>query len=72
VARHNKLRILCTTLMKNSNFIEAGTVGAASLVFVDTLQKQAQVEIKNVKTPPTATSTPVAAAPSAGLKIVAN
>lgn len=39
VARHNKLRILCTTLAKNSNFIEAGVTGAASLVFVDALKK---------------------------------
>ena len=40
VARHNKLRILCTNLCKNSNYIEAGVVGAASLVFVDHLRKQ--------------------------------
>lgn len=39
VARHNKLRILCTTLCKNSNFIEAGVVGAAGIVFVDHLRK---------------------------------
>jgi glucokinase len=38
VARHNKLRILCTTLMKNSNFIEAGVVGAASLAFIDAIR----------------------------------
>jgi glucokinase len=49
VARHNKLRILSTTLMKNSNFIEAGVVGSASLVFVDALQKQAAIEIKQLK-----------------------
>ncbi|MDB5036540.1 MAG: hypothetical protein JWQ35_68 [Bacteriovoracaceae bacterium] len=48
VARHNKLRILSTTLMKNSNFIEAGVVGAASLVFIDALQKQAAIEIKQI------------------------
>ncbi|MBN8555026.1 MAG: ROK family protein [Deltaproteobacteria bacterium] len=51
VARHNKLRILSTSLMKNSNFIEAGVVGAASLVFVDALKKQASIEIKTVKAP---------------------
>lgn len=60
VARHNKLRILSTTLMKNSNFIEAGVVGAASLVFIDALQKQAAIEIKQVK--PTTTLKAVAAA----------
>ena len=49
VARHNKLRILSTTLMKNSNFIEAGVVGAASLVFADALRKQTQIEIKTLK-----------------------
>lgn len=38
VARHNKLRILSTALCKNSNFVEAGVVGAASLVFVQTLR----------------------------------
>jgi glucokinase len=64
VARHNKLRILSTTLMKNSNFIEAGVVGAASLVYMDWLQKQAAIEIKQLKS----SSTP---APSAGLKVVA-
>ncbi len=41
VARHNKLRILCTTLCKNSNFIESGVVGGASLVFIDHLRKHA-------------------------------
>lgn len=45
VARHNKLRILTTTLLKNSNFMEAGVVGAASLVFVDALRKL-PVEVK--------------------------
>lgn len=35
VARHNKLRILCTNLSKNSNYIETGVMGAASLVFLD-------------------------------------
>lgn len=39
VARHNKLRILCTSLCKNSNFIEAGVVGGASMVFIDHLRK---------------------------------
>lgn len=38
VARHNKLRILSTALCKNSNFVEAGVVGAASLVFVQSLR----------------------------------
>jgi len=51
VARHNKLRILCTSLMKNSNFIEAGVVGSASLVFIDAARKQSSVEIKSVKAP---------------------
>jgi glucokinase len=46
VARHNKLRILCTTLMKNSNFIETGVAGAAALPFLDAVQKQAQIEVK--------------------------
>ncbi len=46
VARHNKLRILSTSLMKNSNFIEAGVVGAASLVFLDAARKLSGVEIK--------------------------
>lgn len=49
VARHNKLRILSTSLVKNTNFIEAGVVGAASLVFVDALRRQAAVEIKAMK-----------------------
>lgn len=49
VARHNKLRILSTSLIKNSNFIEAGVVGASSLVFIESLRKQAAVEIKNLK-----------------------
>lgn len=39
VARHNKLRILCSSLTKNSNFIESGVVGAASMVFVDHLRQ---------------------------------
>jgi glucokinase len=39
VARHNKLRILCTSLSKNSNYIETGVVGAASLAFIDKLRK---------------------------------
>jgi glucokinase len=38
VARHNKLRILSTALCKNSNFVEAGVVGAASLAFVQFLR----------------------------------
>jgi len=46
VARHNKLRILCTTLSKNSNFIEAGVVGSASMVFIDALRK-APEELKS-------------------------
>jgi len=69
VARHNKLRILCTSLMKNSNFIEAGVVGAASLVFIDSLRKQAQIEIKNVKIP---TATTAAAGAAASLKAIAS
>lgn len=69
VARHNKLRILSTTLMKNSNFIEAGVVGAASLVFIDALKKQASIEIKTVKTPAAAATTP--AASTSPLKTVA-
>ena len=44
VARHNKLRILCTSLMKNSNFIETGVLGAASLAFIDALRKQSPNE----------------------------
>lgn len=56
VARHNKLRILSTSLMKNTNFIEAGVVGAASLVFVDALRRQAAIEIKALKTASSASS----------------
>ncbi|PIR23256.1 MAG: hypothetical protein COV44_03685 [Deltaproteobacteria bacterium CG11_big_fil_rev_8_21_14_0_20_45_16] len=55
VARHNKLRILCTNLARNSNFIESGVVGGASLVFIDAL-RQSQEEVvsaKAVKKPPT-------------------
>jgi glucokinase len=48
VARHNKLRILCTTLSKNSNFIESGVVGAASVVFVDALRKSSE-DLKSAK-----------------------
>jgi len=48
VARHNKLRILTTSLLKNSNFMEAGVIGAASLVFVDALRKL-PIEIKQPK-----------------------
>ncbi len=51
VARHNKLRILCTTLCKNSNFIEAGVVGAAGLVFVDHLRKQTEDIKEGMNTP---------------------
>jgi glucokinase len=54
VARHNKLRILTTSLCKNTNFMEAGVVGAASLVFVDALRKL-PVEVKQqAKAPATA------------------
>ncbi len=56
VARHNKLRILSTTLIKNNNFVEAGVVGAASLVFIDALRKQALIEIKTVKAPAVASA----------------
>ncbi|TVQ80925.1 MAG: ROK family protein [Bradymonadales bacterium] len=45
VARHNKLRILCTSLSKNSNFLEAGVVGSASMVFIDQLRRS-QEELK--------------------------
>lgn len=48
VARHNKLRILTTSLLKNSNFMEAGVIGAASLVFIDAL-RQLPVEVKQSK-----------------------
>jgi len=48
VARHNKLRILCTSLSKNSNFIETGVVGAASMVFLDAL-RQSKEELINPK-----------------------
>jgi len=51
VARHNKLRILSSSLIKNANFIETGTVGAASLVFIETLKKQTAVEITKIKAP---------------------
>lgn len=61
VARHNKLRILSTSLMKNSNFIEAGVVGAASLVFIDALRKM-PVEVKTVKTAGASAPVPVKAA----------
>ncbi len=70
VARHNKLRILSTSLMKNSNFIEAGVVGAASLVFLDALQKQASIEIKTAAKEKTAAPTTTVVAP-ATLKAVA-
>jgi glucokinase len=53
VARHNKLRILTTSLCKNTNFMEAGVVGAASLVFVDALRKL-PVEVKQQTKAPTA------------------
>lgn len=51
VARHNKLRILCTNLSKNSNFIEAGVVGAGSMVFIDRLRNfpEELVEVKGGK-----------------------
>jgi glucokinase len=54
VARHNKLRVLTTSLMKNSNFIEAGVVGAASLVFLEAV-RSLPVEVKQAK--PASTST---------------
>jgi glucokinase len=53
VARHNKLRILTTSLCKNTNFMEAGVVGAASLVFVDALRKL-PVEVKQQAKAPAA------------------
>jgi len=55
VARHNKLRILCTNLARNSNFIESGVVGGASLVFIDHLRQSQEelVSAKAVKKPPT-------------------
>lgn len=64
VGRHNKLRILCTNLCKNSNFIESGVVGAASLVFVNELRslKEALPEISS--------KTSAKAAPN--LKVVSN
>lgn len=67
VARHNKLRILTTTLTKNSNFIEAGVVGAASLVFIDALRKM-PIEVKDVKAPQVGKSSPATATSSAPLK----
>jgi hypothetical protein len=51
VERHNKLRILCTTLCKNSNFIEAGVVGGASLVFIDHLRKM-PVDLTEISSAP--------------------
>lgn len=49
VARHNKLRILCTNLAKNSNFIETGTMGAASLVFIKAL-RESEIAIDDMDT----------------------
>ena len=61
VARHNKLRILTTTLCKNTNFMESGVVGAASLVFVDALRKL-PVEVKQqAKATAATTSAPLKA-----------
>lgn len=64
VARHNKLRILCTNLSKNSNFIESGVVGAASLVFIDKLRNHPEA------LPEISSKTSASKAPS--LKIVSN
>lgn len=49
VARHNKLRILCTSLSKNSNFVEAGVIGAASLAFIQTLREREEELVSNTK-----------------------
>ncbi len=62
VARHNKLRILTTSLIKNSNFLEAGVIGAASLVFIDAMRRL-PVEVKQASKP---------AASSTALKAVAS
>lgn len=51
VARHNKLRILCTNLARNSNFIETGVVGAASLVFINAL-RESEVDLEELKESP--------------------
>lgn len=51
VARHNKLRILSSSLVRNSNFIETGVVGAASLVFINALKEQTSIEIKSASKP---------------------
>lgn len=52
VARHNKLRILCTNLAKNSNFIETGTVGAASLAFIEALREKEEELVAPGKSSP--------------------
>ena len=66
VARHNKLRILATELMKNSNFIEAGVMGAASLAFIDALRNQVTVEVLQTS------NKPMTGNPGLALKAVAN